>query len=259
VPELPDVEDYRSIFSEHAARKKVLDVEADATIVRSASVRSLDAALSGQRFHEPRRHGKWLICPTSGPSLLLHFGMTGGLVWSGEDPDRHRHDRLFLSFNDGELRYRNMRKLGGAWLAHDDDETARVLGPIGPDAYEVSAEQFLRILDKRRGGIKAALMDQHLIAGLGNLTTDEALWHARIAPKRAIASIDKRERRALYRKIRKVLRDSIEVGRVPSKRSWLTSERGERDARCPRCKSALDRATVAGRTTYWCPECQPDG
>jgi len=115
VPELPDVEAYRRFFSTHAAGRTVRAVEADPTILRNVSSLTLRRALRGRTFEEPTRHGKWMVAWTDGPALLLHFGMTGDLVWSGDEPDRHRHDRLMLSFEGGgELRYRNMRKLGGA-------------------------------------------------------------------------------------------------------------------------------------------------
>src|SRR5439155_4315854 len=112
-------------------------------IVRNATPQALDAALRGHTFHEPTRHGKWLVAWTYGPALLLHFGMTGDLVWSGDEPDRHRHDRLALAFAEGgELRYRNMRKLGGVWLAHDQGELDGLIGSLGPDALAVGAGEF---------------------------------------------------------------------------------------------------------------------
>ncbi|HSL67462.1 MAG TPA: DNA-formamidopyrimidine glycosylase family protein, partial [Actinomycetota bacterium] len=160
MPELPDVESYRRFFRRHAAGKRVETVTADPTIVRNTTPRTLARALTGSTFDEPGRHGKWLICPTDGPILLLHFGMTGDLIWSGEEPRVHRHDRLILGFEDGEeLRYRNMRKLGGVWLAHDEEERRSILGPLGPDALSVGRKEFLELLGRRRGGVKAALMD----------------------------------------------------------------------------------------------------
>jgi formamidopyrimidine-DNA glycosylase len=258
MPELPDVEHYRRFFSEHAAGRVVSRVHADPTIVRNATPRRLDAALRGRRFEQPTRHGKWLIAWTDGPALLLHFGMTGDLVWSGDEPERHRHDRLILELaGDGELRYRNMRKLGGAWLAHDPEEVQAVLGPLGPDALGLDRRTILGLLARRRGGIKAALIDQTLLAGIGNLLADEILWQARLHPRRTIDSLTDRERSALVSSLRRVVRESVDYDYVPPKRSWLSHVRGHRDAVCPRCGTPLARAVVAGRTTYFCPRCQP--
>jgi hypothetical protein len=91
-------------------------------MLRNSSPTGLGRALGGRRFASARRHGKLLVCPTDGPALLLHFGMTGTFVWSGDD---HRHDRLVLELDDGDLHYRNMRRLGGIWLAKSDRELVR--------------------------------------------------------------------------------------------------------------------------------------
>jgi formamidopyrimidine-DNA glycosylase len=260
VPELPDVEAYRRFFGRYAAGRTVRAVEADPTIVRGTDPAALDRALRGQRFAEPERHGKWMIGWTGGPALLLHFGMTGRLVWSGLEPTRHRHDRLVLSFGDGEeLRYRNMRKLGGVWLAHGPEEVSALLGTLGPDALEVSRREFLRRLERRRGGVKAALLDQTLVAGVGNLIADEALWQAGIHPRRTIESMGPDERAGLYRAMHSVLRQAVATpdDYIPRKRSWLLHVRGEPGARCPRCRTPLARTVAGGRTTYFCPRCQP--
>jgi formamidopyrimidine-DNA glycosylase len=252
VPELPDVEGFRREFAEHAAGRRVRAVHGvDRGMLRNSSPSGLGRALSGRRFAEPRRHGKLLICPTDGPALLLlHFGMTGSFVWSGE---RHPHDRLVLELDGGELHYRNMRRLGGIWLAKDERELERIEGPLGPDWLDVSRDDFEHLVERRRGSIKAALMDQTLAAGLGNLTADESLWQARIHPRRPVGSLDERECDALYRAIRKVLRDSLPHGLVPGKRTWLTGARDKRDANCPRCGARLERLTLGGRTTVFCP------
>jgi formamidopyrimidine-DNA glycosylase len=98
------------------------------------------------------------------------------------------------------------------------------------------------------------LRDQRVAAGLGNLTADESLWQARIDPRRPVSSLDEGERDALYRKIQKVLRDSLPHGLVPSKRTWLTGARGRRDGTCPRCGTGLRRVKIGGRTTVFCPK-----
>ena len=251
MPELPDVEGFRRTFARHAAGKRIRGVHGvDRGLLRNSSPSGLGRALRGRRFDSPRRHGKLLVCPTESPTLVLHFGMTGGLVWSRE---AHRHDRLVLELEDGELRYRNMRRFGGIWLAKDERELEGIEGRLGPDWLDVSHADFDELMARRRGSIKAALMDQTLAAGLGNLTADEALWHARIDPRRPVSSLDAHERGTLYRKIQKVLGDSLPYGFVPGKRTWLTGARDRRDAECPRCGSKLERVKIGGRTTVFCP------
>jgi formamidopyrimidine-DNA glycosylase len=259
VPELADVEHFRRFFSSHAIGRRISGVWVDPTILRNAVAEALEQSLVGYRFLEPERLGKWLICPTDGPVLLLHFGMTGDLIWSEEEPERHRHDRLILEFSDGgELRYRNMRKLGGVWLAHDDDEVATLLQPLGPDALAIDRRRFMELLRKRRGGVKAALMDQSFVAGVGNILADEILWHARLHPKQQIGDLTDADRRKLCATMRRVLREAVEgYDYIPQKRSWLSHVRGLPGAACPRCRTRLERTVAAGRTTYYCPACQP--
>lgn len=258
MPELPEVETYRRFFAEYAAGRRVRrTVVTDPAILRNGSPRSLDRALRGRRFDQPRRHGKWLLCPADGPVLLVHFGMTGDLIWSEQEPERHRHDRLILVFDEGELRYRNMRKLGGVWLALDEDGIESITGPLGPDALDVGRAALLERLAGRRGGAKAVLMNQRVVSGVGNLLADEVLWQARIHPRTRVEDLDGRERDRLYRTLRRVVTTAVnEFDYMQSRPGWLNHVRGEPDARCPRCRTPLVRATVAGRTTYWCPVCQ---
>ena len=258
MPELPDVEAYRRFFVRHAAGQTVRSVVVtDPAIVRNSSPGELDRALRGRRFEEPERHGKWLLCWTDGPGLLVHFGMTGDLIWSGDQPERHRWDRVILELDRGELRYRNMRKLGGMWLAHDRGEADAITGGLGPDALAIRRKEFLERLSKRRGGLKALLMDQRFVAGVGNLVADEVLWQARLHPRRRAESLDDAERAELYRKMHSVLKESVDhFDYVPRKRGWLNHVRGLPGAVCPRCRTPLSRITAGGRTTYFCPTCQ---
>jgi len=258
VPELPEVEAYRRFFAAHAAGRTVRAVDVlDPAIVRNATPGDVGRTLAGRRFEEPGRHGKWLVCQAQGPALLFHFGMTGDLLWSGDEPDRHRHDRLVLVFDGGELRYRNMRRLGGVWLARDEDELKVVLGRLGPDALAVERGEFLELLSRRRGGVKAVLMDQRLVAGIGNLVADEVLWQARIHPRRRVEDLDANDRARLFRTMRRVLGSAVEdFDYLETRKRWLSRVRGRPGARCPRCGTALSRTVAAGRTTYFCPSCQ---
>jgi formamidopyrimidine-DNA glycosylase len=198
-----------------------------------------------------------LLAPAGGPILLLHFGMTGGLRWTTKPNGDHRHDRVILELEGGSLRYRNMRKLGGVWLARDEGAAERITGSLGPDAMEVDGKRFDELLAGRRGGVKSALMNQRVLAGIGNELSDEILWQARIRPTRALSSLDDRERSALHRAMHRVLKESNRHGRIPRKRTWITSQRGVKAPTCPRCRGEVRRSKVAGRTSYWCPRCQP--
>src|SRR5438034_10987734 len=127
MPELPDVEGYKRSFARYAAGRRVDGVSVPKpAILRNTTPQAIGRALAGSTFARPERVGKWLLAPADGNVLLLHFGMTGLLQWTAEPGPLDRHDRLVLRLDGGELRYRNMRMLGGAWLAHDGDEAERI-------------------------------------------------------------------------------------------------------------------------------------
>jgi formamidopyrimidine-DNA glycosylase len=250
LPELPDVEGYRRVALEAAGRRVQRVDVLDRSLLRGGR----PAAVEGARFGDPVRHGKWLFLPAGDAEVLMHFGMTGRLDWTRRRSSRHRHDRVVFVCGDGELRYRNMRKFGGVWISKRGRE--RVTGLLGPDAADVDREHLHALLGGRRGGIKAALMDQRLIAGLGNLMVDEIDWRARIHPRAGVRGLSRRRVDRLWEAMDHVVRESLPAGHVPSIEGWLTGVRDARDARCPRCGARLRRATVAGRTTVWCPRCQ---
>ncbi|MGH2682195.1 MAG: Fpg/Nei family DNA glycosylase [Actinomycetota bacterium] len=257
MPELPDVEHYRRFLARHAVGARVERVIiTDEGILRNADAQTLDAVLRGERFEVPERRGKWLIAWTSGPAVLLHFGMTGDLGWGRDESGRHRHDRVIFQLDRGELRYRNMRKLGGVWLAHDAEGLEGILSGLGPDALALDRRTFEGLLRGRQGRVKAALMDQSLVAGVGNLLADEALWRARIHPARRIQDLSEEERRRLFSGLRRTIRAGIEEFDGGIRTRWMRI-RGQPGARCPRCRSPLGRTVVGGRTTYFCPRCQP--
>ncbi|MER7544287.1 DNA-(apurinic or apyrimidinic site) lyase /Formamidopyrimidine-DNA glycosylase [Actinomadura meyerae] len=253
MPELPDVEGFRRVLAAHTGEPITAVDVLDAGVLRGVTARALGDALRGRRFAEPRRHGKWLIAPAGGPVLLLHFGMTGSLTWHDPAEPRHRHDRVVWRLPDGELRYRDMRKLQGVHL----DDAEQMLADLGPDALEVSRRDLAELLSHRRGRLKSALTDQTVIAGLGNFLADEICWHARVNPLRTASDLDAAELTALHRALRRVLRDSVEARRVPPRRDWLTGVRDDPGAACPRCGTPLCSRRVSGRRTVWCPVCQP--
>lgn len=260
MPELADIEEYRRVLDTCGTGRRVTGVEvADAGVLRGGlSARRLRGDLTGSRIERPERHGKWLIMHTGGPAVLFHFGMTGRLVCAPADEPPAAHDRVWLTLDDDhQLRFRDQRKLKGLWLAATLDDVDRLLADQGPDALSLTREQLAAALDGRPRQLKAALLDQSRVAGLGNLLTDEILWHARIHPARRTDQLDRAQHGRLSRALKQVLRVSVRAGRVPPRRSWLTGRRDEPSGACPRCGTTLAHGRVAGRGTVWCPRDQP--
>jgi formamidopyrimidine-DNA glycosylase len=216
MPELPDVEGFRRYLARHAQGRTIVGVDVpDREIVRNRSPQAFSRALHGARFAAPGRHGKWLIAPAGEVELLLHFGMTGELQFAADGAGSRRHDRVIFVCDGGELRYNNMRRFGGIWLARDAEERARVTGPLGPEAAAIGEAEFEELLRGRRGGIKAALMDQRLIAGVGNLLSDEIAWRAHVHPATPVGSLSAARSRRLYDALHAAVSESIRYGRVP--------------------------------------------
>ncbi len=222
---------------------------------RGLTPRGVRAALRGQSFVEARRRGKLLLVDvTSGATLGLHLGMSGRVIIDGEaagDPlvyASNRADtawhRFGVEFADGGSLYlRDPRRLGAVELDPDEER-------LGPDAFTVSLAHVRQALAGRRAPVKAVIMDQARIAGLGNLLCDEALWRAGIDPAREAASLTDDEVRRLHRAIRDTLR--VLGKRGGSHTGDLTSARGP-GLPCPRDGTTLQRRTIGGRTTFSCP------
>jgi formamidopyrimidine-DNA glycosylase len=259
VPELPDVEGFRLELAGPLPGRRICHVTVhDPGILRNTDARILGRRLAGHRFCAPRRIGKWLLLPTDGPMLLVHSGMTGHPYYAASGADAEKYERLTVSLDRGELRYADLRKLRGIWLADDDDGVAEVMGPQGPDALGLGLREFRALLSGRRGRLKPTLMDQSVIAGLGNLLTDEICWRATLHPSRPVTDVDADELKRLHGAMATVLRTAVRQRRVPALPRWLTRERDEPDPSCPRCGTRLRKGQIGGRTSAWCPRCQPE-
>jgi formamidopyrimidine-DNA glycosylase len=259
MPELPEIEALRRDMAEHALNRRIAAVDLrDPDRLRGARPDDLTAALEGWHFDAVGRHGKILVFGVScGWKLAVHFGMNGTLVAYGAGDAEPAHTRLDLRFDDGgHLAYADLRRLG--WVELTDDIAVYLRSQdIGPDALAVDAETFAKGLAGKRGAIKTALMDQALVAGVGNVYADEILFHAGIAPARRANELTADAIARVHARMRSVLAEAAARGGfggdLPA--TWLLPHRGDGGC-CPACGTALQRTTLGGRTTYACPACQ---
>jgi formamidopyrimidine-DNA glycosylase len=244
VPELPEAERARQQLDRVLGREIVAVDDSDGYVCRPHAPGEIAAALIGHRIVSTHRRGKFLWVETDdGPELGLHLGMAGRIAVD-EEPEPHGWDRFAIDFaGGGRMALRDKRRLGRAVLAPD-------LSHVGPDAAEVGRDEFRLRFARSGAPLKARLLDQGVIAGVGNLLADEILWRARLNPRRAANDLSTDELDLLRRTIRAATRDAIRKGGAHTGR--LNPER-VRGGRCPRCGAELSRATVGGRTTYWCP------
>ena len=276
MPELPEVETVRRQLEPVLVGRRFDRVEInDPRLVRPFEPVAVAAELEGERVAEVDRRGKYLIFRfESGRVLLVHLRMTGSFRHRrngfGED-DPHR--RAVVRLDDGsDVAYRDVRRFG-TWLLVEPDELEPYLAErLGeePLLTEFTPARLARSLAVRRAPIKAALLDQRTLAGLGNIYVDEALWRARIHPKRPARDLDANDVRRLHGAIRRVLQTAIER-RGSTLRDYSTP-RGRRGSMqrefmvygrenepCDRCGTPIEKTRAGGRGTWYCPYCQPRG
>ena len=259
MPELPEVETFKRYLDRTSLNQRITGVEVrDAYVLKRVSARELARRLKGRRFENSYRHGKHLFVRAGNELWLrLHFGMTGWLQYLKRDEETPKTARVIFSFaNNRRFAFDDQRKFGEIELIKDVDEFLQRRG-LGPDALEISLSQFKAIVGKHRGAVKAILLNQQLIAGIGNLYADEILFRARMHPATAAGRLSDNDLTRLFRATRYVLERAIalktDFTRLP--KSWLLTHRGKR-GRCPRCGRALKSATIGGRTSWFCAHCQ---
>jgi formamidopyrimidine-DNA glycosylase len=251
VPEVLEVELTRRAAVGLVGRRFVAVDRTDSIIVGDG----VDAAVPGHTVDALVRRGKVLVLHTDGPAIGLHFGMTGRLLRDGSAPaierlayssrdDHERWDRWVVRLDDGtRLRFHDPRRLGRVWLEPD-------LTVLGPDALSLTRRELAAALAGRRAPVKAVLLDQFAVAGLGNLLADEVLWWAGLDPHRPASSVALDEVAALQRTIRRRL--AVMLRRGGSHTGTLSPQRRVGGV-CPRDGTPLRRDVVGGRTTIWCP------
>jgi len=258
VPELPDVEIYRRTLARTSLHREVRTVQVlDGTMLDGVGARALRDRLRGRTLQATRRHGKHLVVDVSdGGVLVLHFGMTGRLATGTDEEPDDDHTRVVVRFVDGWLALVDQRRLGRVSMA-DDLASYVSRERLGPDAMSLSVAELRGRVRGSRGGIKATLMDQARIAGLGNIYTDEVLFQARIDPVAPAPTLDDAAVRRLHRQLHRVVDLAVERHADPTRvpRSWLLPRR-EDGRPCPRGNGTVRAHRVGGRTAYWCPECQ---
>jgi formamidopyrimidine-DNA glycosylase len=276
MPELPEVETVRrSLEPELVGREIVaLRVGEFKGVVGEDDPETVGARLQGRRIAGLRRRGKYLIADLDdGTAFLIHLRMTGSLVHLAGDAPPERFEHLAIALDDGtELRFSDQRKFGRV-LHIPTSEIDALDARLGPEPLSpgFTADVLGRRLSRRSGRLKSVLLDQTLVAGLGNIYVDEALFRARLHPLRDAGSLTPEEVRRLHAAIRAVLREGL-TNRGTSFSSFRdgygASGSNQNNLRvyglggtgepCPRCGTAVIRLTVGGRGTHVCPTCQPD-
>jgi formamidopyrimidine-DNA glycosylase len=260
MPELPDVEIFKQYLDATALHQEIAHTRVrDERILEGVSAATLQRRASGRRFARTARRGKHLFAALDDNGwLALHFGMTGYLRYFRRENHSPAHVRLSFHFtNDYLLVYICRRRLGRVTLTDSPEAYARDR-KLGPDALtEIDASSLRQRLAGRRGSLKSALMNQQVIAGIGNIYADEILFQAQLHPETPLPDLHERDIDGVYDALGKVLTEALEARADPERmpRGFLLPRRRE-DAPCPRCGTSIRKITVSGRSTYFCPRCQ---
>jgi formamidopyrimidine-DNA glycosylase len=267
VPELPEVETARTLIADQALHRPIVDVDdSDSYVARPHAPGDLRTALTGRSLTAAHRRGKTMWLETSGigdatapgPELGIHLGMSGrilvtapdGTVSEGGDPNRYNTrprnpvwNRFSLRFADGgSLVLLDPRRLGRVRLDPD-------IAALGPDATQVSRAQFRDLITKGTIAVKARLLDQSKIAGIGNLLADEILWQAKVSPLARVNSLTPVQVGRLYRALQKVVDAAIAHGGAHTGDMIAARHPG---GTCPRDGAPMAHGIVGGRSTWWC-------
>ncbi|HLX32216.1 MAG TPA: bifunctional DNA-formamidopyrimidine glycosylase/DNA-(apurinic or apyrimidinic site) lyase [Gaiellaceae bacterium] len=275
MPELPEVESVRRQLEPALVGRRFERVQIhDSRLVRPFEPAEVAAELEGERVEDVGRRGKYLVVRfESGRVLLIHLRMTGSLLHAagGSLPD-DPHRRAVVKLDDGsDVAYRDVRRFG-TWLLLEPGEAEPYLAArVGDEPLDAlfTAARLGEKLGARRTSLKAALLDQRTLAGLGNIYVDEALWRARLNPLRPAGSLDRAELRRLQRAIRAALEhglarqgSTLRDYRLPDGSGGSMQDEfrvyGRGGEPCDRCGTPIARTRIAGRSSWFCPLCQPE-
>jgi formamidopyrimidine-DNA glycosylase len=273
VPELPEVETVVRDLRPHLAGRRIARVtQVSRQALRKPWSAGWDSLLVGRRVEGVQRRGKWIVLGLEGgSSLVFHLGMTGQLTVTGalEPLATHTHLVFGLEDADKQLRFRDVRRFGSATLlaTRADLESFFAAAGLGPEPFDLRPGYWKERLAATGRCLKAVLLDQGVVAGVGNIYADEALFQARLHPARLGRDLDAREAERLARAVPAVLGRAIRrrgssirdyVGGSGLKGEYQNEFRvyGRTGAPCPRCQTPIAKIRLAGRSTHYCPECQ---
>jgi formamidopyrimidine-DNA glycosylase len=276
MPELPEVETVARGLQRAIAGQKILSITLRKTDFID-NPEALERELPGRTIVRVERYGKFMLLrlsPGNGTAadgetaLLVHLGMTGALMPQAVSTPHAKHTHVVMALSDGrELRYVDPRRFGRmAYLS--GDVLSQELQRFGADPLDVASQEFTMRIHRRKTRIKALLLDQSVLRGVGNIYADESLWSAGIHPAQLGNRLKLPQVKKLYVALQKILQkaillrgssisDFVDAGGIPGEYQQHHRVYGREGKPCPRCKTTIRRIIVAGRSSYFCPKCQP--
>jgi len=261
MPELPDVETFRRYMNSTSLNKKISGVEVKSkTVLGKTPPRLLQTRLKNNQFISTQGYGKYLFAKTDNEDfLVIHFGMTGYLHYYKNRDDATKFIRFQINFSNGyHLAFDDARKLGRIYLTDDYKQFVKKkrLG-IDPIREKINYSSFKKIINGKKGSIKSVLMNQQILAGIGNIYSDEILFQAKIHPNSVINKLKEKDIKEIFKKMKLILYNAIDKDAdselLPGK-YLLHYRRPGKD--CSICSGKIKRLTIGGRSSYFCPKHQ---
>lgn len=257
MPELPDVESFRRYLEASALKKTITGVSAKSkSVLAGISLPALKKKLIGKRFKSASGYGKFLFAQTNENEFLaMHFGMTGFLNYYKNKAEAGKYIRFQIDFENGyHLAFDDRRKLGHIYFTENlkDFFKKKKLG-IDPVRENIDYKRFKEIVKGRKGTVKSLFMNQEILAGIGNIYSDEILFQSKIHPEHSFEELEEKDLKLLFRKMKSVLQLAIdkeaEHDEIPE--SFLLHYR-KPGKECPVCNGIIERVTIGGRSSYFC-------
>ena len=268
MPELPEVQTIVSGLKKTVLGKKIKSIFSDSSRVLSG--KDFSRELVEGKIVDVKRRSKFIIIELSNNrAILIHLGMTGNLFYLKKEAPKEKHDHLILRFSDNsQLRYNDPRKFGKIKIVNLPElKNLPEISQLGPEPLKISLNDFANIFRKRKGRIKTSLLNQKLLAGLGNIYSDETLFDAKIHPLTKIDTLNPEKLKSLYCSIKKILKKAIQAGgtsvdnylNVDGEKGFFQFKLkvyGREGEPCPRCGARIKRIRINQRSSHYCPRCQ---
>ena len=259
MPELPEVESFKKYIDKTSLHQKIEMVNVFArNVLLNTTVKKLIDTLQGNSFEGTFRHGKFLFLKLkNGGYLMLHFGLTGDVEYWDAESDPPKYRALHIQFESGNnFAFTDTRKMGKIAIVTDAEKFVESRG-YGKDALKISREEFAEKLGKRRVAVKTVLMDQKVVAGVGNEWSDEILFQCKIHPESVSQQLKSRQVKKIYEAMVSNMREAVKhnADRTKMKHLFFLDNR-KAGLKCPRCEGTTAFKTIGGRSSYFCPSCQ---
>jgi formamidopyrimidine-DNA glycosylase len=259
MPELPEVETFKRYLDKTSLNQVIKSIKVIDNRVLDVNEVELKKLVVKNKFQSSIRHGKYILIKLEKGYLIMHFGMTGDLEYYNNKEEEPNYSKVIFHFNSGyNLAYTSRRMFGRLYIA-ESLENFIERKKLGPDAFKMSFQEFKKTLHRRTAILKNALLNQSIVAGIGNIYSDEIMFRTKLHPKSRIDALDESKVKELFTNIKNVLDFGIDkkgdLSTYPQ--NFLIPHR-KKEKLCPICNTEINSIDLSGRRGFYCPNCQTE-